>query len=62
MSDYLKISIHFLECILQNGENYTAEGLSELYEIKNGNQEIILKHLKAINSIIEKTIKELEDN
>ena len=62
MSDYLQISIHFLELILRNDENYTFEGLSELYEIKNGNKEVILKHLKAINSIIEKSIKELEDN
>ena len=62
MSDYLQISIHFLECILQNNNDYTAEGLSELYEIKNGNKKVILKHLKAINSIIEKSIKELEDN
>lgn len=61
MSDELQISIHFLELILQNGGNHTAEGLSELFEIKNGNKKIILKHLKAITNIMIRAINELED-
>jgi hypothetical protein len=60
MSDDLQLSIHFLECILQNGENCTAQGLSELFEIKNGNKKIILKHLKAITNIMSRAINELE--
>lgn len=50
----------FLELILQNGENYTADGLLELFEIKNGNKKIILKHLKAITNIMSRAINELE--
>lgn len=60
MSDELQISIHFLELILQNDENCTAVGLSELFEIKNGNKKIILKHLKAITNIMSRAINELE--
>lgn len=61
MQNEVQVAIHFLNLILQNGENYTAEGLSELFEINNGNKTVILKHLKAINSIINKAIKELEE-
>lgn len=61
MSNELQISIHFLELILQNGENCTAQGLSELFEIKNGNKKIILEHLKAVSNIINRAIKELEE-
>lgn len=60
MSDELKVSIHFLELILSNGGEVTAQGLSELYEVQQGNKKLILEHLKAINSIIGKAIKELE--
>jgi len=55
----LKIAIHFLEQIL-GGENCTADGLRDLYEIKDGNEKITLEHLKAINSIISKAINYLE--
>lgn len=61
MSDELQTSIHFLDLILQNDGNITAEGLAELFEIKNGNKKVILKHLKAIHNIIGRAIKELEE-
>lgn len=60
MSDDLQLSIHFLECILQNNENFTVRGLRELYEIKSGNKKTILEHLKAVSNIINRAIKELE--
>lgn len=60
MSDDLQLSIHFLECILQNNENFTVRGLRELYEIKSGNKKAILEHLKAVRNIINRAIKELE--
>lgn len=61
MSDDLQLSIYFLECILQNNENFTVRGLSDLYEIKNGNKKVILEHLKAVSNIINRAIKELEE-
>lgn len=60
MSDELQTSIHFLKLILQNGENCTAQGLAELFEINGGNKKIILKHLKAITNIMSRAINELE--
>lgn len=60
MSDDLQLSIHFLECILQNNENFTVQGLTDLYEIKHGNKKVILEHLKAVSNIINRAIKELE--
>lgn len=60
MSDELQISIHFLELILQNNGNITENGLFDLFEIKNGNKKVILKHLKAIHNILGRAIKELE--
>lgn len=58
MSDYVKVSIGFIENII--GNEPTAEGISELFEIHRGNKKVILEHLKAINSIITKAIEELE--
>lgn len=60
MSDELQLSIHFLECILQNNKNFTVGGLTDLYEIKHGNKKVILEHLKAVSNIINRAIKELE--
>ncbi len=59
MSDYVKTAIGFIELII--GNEPTAEGLSELFEIHQGNKKVILEHLKAINTIISKAIKELEE-
>ncbi len=58
--DELNVAISLLDKIL-GGENTTAEALSELYEIKNGNKKIILEHLKAIVSIFSKAIDYLEN-
>lgn len=55
----LSVAISLLEKILGN-EDTTAEALSELYEIKQGNKKVILEHLKAIVSIFSKAIDYLE--
>ena len=58
MSDYVKTAIGFIQLII--GNEPTAEGIYELFEINNGNKKVILEHLKAINSIVSKAIEELE--
>ena len=58
MSDYVKTAIGFIKLII--GNEPTAEGIYELFEINNGNKKVILGHLKAINSIVSKAIEELE--
>lgn len=55
----LKTSINFIVKIL-GGSAVSAEAISELYEIKNGNKKVIYEHLIAINNIISKAIKYLE--
>lgn len=58
MSDYVKTAIGFIELII--GNEPTPLGISELFEIHNGNKKVILEHLKAINNILSKAIEELE--
>ena len=43
----------------QNGD-FTPEGLFTIYEIHNGNDEILLEHVKALKNIFEKAIEEIE--
>lgn len=59
MSDVLKTAISFIIAILSYGDP-TCYSLDELMEIKSGNKKVILEHLKAINSITSKAIKEIE--
>lgn len=61
MSRYVELSKHFVETILAHQAEPTAEGLAELFEIKSGNKEILLEHLKAITNIMNHAIKELEE-
>lgn len=62
MSDYVKVSVDMLKKILNSYEEPTADTIYELYEISNGNKEVILEHLKAISNIFIKAIEELENN
>lgn len=59
MSEYVKTAIGFIELII--GNEPTALGISELFEIHQGNKKVILEHLKAINDIISRAIEELEE-
>lgn len=38
----------------------TFEGLGELWEITNGNKEILLEHIKALSNIFNKAKEQLE--
>lgn len=58
MNKYIEISKMFVFNILN--ANPTADGIADIFEINYGDTELLLKHLKAINSIINKAIKELE--
>ena len=52
----LKTAYNFVISILSYGEP-TTEALYDLMEIKQGNKQLLLDHLKAINSITGDAIK-----
>lgn len=51
----VELAINFVTSILS--QNYNIESINALYEIKNGNKDVILEHLVAINKIIGEAIK-----
>ncbi len=57
----LKAAINFTLLILNNNNNINAKGIAEMWEIKAGNKQVILEHLKAINAIYTKAIKQLNE-
>ena len=59
MNNYIEISKKFV-CSILNA-NPTAEGMADIFEISQGDTKLLLKHLKAITSIMNKAINELED-
>ena len=58
MNKYVEISKVFV-CSILNADP-TADGISDIYEISQGDTELLLEHLKAITNIMNKAIKELE--
>ena len=58
MNNYVEISKVFV-CSILNA-NPTADGIADIFEISQGDTELLLKHLKAITNIMNKAIKELE--
>lgn len=58
MNKYIEISKRFVFSILN--ANPTTNGIADIYEISQGDTELLLKHLKAITNIMNKAIKELE--
>lgn len=58
MNKYIEISKMFVFSILN--ANPTADGIADIFEINQGDIELLLKHLKAITNIMNKAIKELE--
>lgn len=60
MSREVQVAMHFLELILQNNGNITADAVRDLFEIHAGNKQVIVDHLKAISKIINKAVEELE--
>ena len=58
MNKYIEISKMFVFNILN--ANPTADGIADIYEISQGDTELLLEHLKAITSIMNNAINELE--
>ena len=58
MNKYIEISKMFVFSILN--ANPTVDGIADIYEINQGDTELLLKHLKAITNIMNKAIKEIE--
>ena len=42
------------------GAKEIPDGLYDIYEIKQGNKDVLLQHLKAMDSIFQSAIEELE--
>ncbi len=58
MNNYVEVSKRFVITILN--QNINIESVNAIYEINNGNTKLLLEHLKAITSIMNKAINELE--
>lgn len=54
-----KIAKKFIITILSNDGNATMEGLNDMYEIQNGNKDVLIEHIKAIRNIMNKALEEL---
>lgn len=59
-NDYVELAKRFVLTILNNGEEATIESMKDILAINSGDEKILLVHLKAIVSIMNKAIKELE--
>lgn len=46
----VEVATNFVVSILNKNQN--ADSLNAIYEIKHGNKEVLLDHLKAIHNII----------
>lgn len=60
MNKELKIATDMICKILNNYNEPTFEGFREIFDIRKGNKELLLKHLKAIYNIFGKAIEQLE--
>ena len=58
-STYKDVAKGVILAYLETG--YNAPSFYEMYEINNGNDEILLEHIKALHNIFGKAIKEMED-
>lgn len=60
MSDVVKVAKSIIISILSNNDNPTVDGMYEIFQIRSGNKEILIEHIKAIRNIMDKALKELE--
>ena len=58
MNNYIEISKRFVCSILNT--NPTTDAIVDILNISRGDNQLLLEHLKAITSIMNKAIKELE--
>lgn len=59
-NEYVKTAISLIIKILQNNDNPTKESIYELLEIQNGNKDVLIGHIEAIKSIMNKALEELQ--
>lgn len=59
-NEYVKTAISLIIKILQNNDNPTREAIYELLEIQNGNKDVLIGHIEAIKSIMNKALEELQ--
>ena len=52
---------HCVITILNNGGQPTAEGIKEVFNIQFGGTDVLLEHIKALDEVFQKAIKELEE-
>ena len=55
----IEVATNFIVSILK--QNLNADSLNAIYEIKQGNKEMLLEHLKAIDSIVGNAIEIIEN-
>lgn len=60
MSKELKVATDMICKILSNYNEPTFEGFREIYDIRKGDKELLLNHLRAIYNIFGKAIEQLE--
>lgn len=61
MSEVVKVAKSFVIKILANNDNPTADGMYEIFQIQSGDKELLIEHIKAIRNIMDKALKELEN-
>ena len=59
-NEYVDCAKTFVNTILNNNGDITLEGLRDIYEIQNGNKDVLVEHIKAIRNIMNKALEELE--
>ena len=62
MGGNTEIAKAIINAYIGNNGDFSAEGLFTLYEIQNGNKELLLEHVKALKNIFEKAIEEIEND
>ena len=59
-NEYVDCAKTFVITILRNDGDITIEGLNDMFEIQNGNKDVLVEHIKAIRNIMNKALEELE--
>ena len=61
MNNYTMLAKQFVILILNNDRKIQPDGAYDIMQINSGNKEVLADHIKAIKSILEKALKELEE-
>ena len=61
MSEVVKVAKSLVIKILSNNSNLTAYAAYEIFQIQSGDKELLIEHIKAIRNIMNKALKELNN-